>query len=109
MVTRPDVPIAPPLARALIRLLTPGEDRSFLIADLEEEFQDLAAAAGVAAARRWYWKQVCLSAIPLLHRRGSTLLSSQLNSVALTRRGGTRLMAQNFFTDVRYAWRMSRR
>jgi putative ABC transport system permease protein len=109
MVMRPEAPQAPPLARALIRLLPAAEDRGFLVADLDEEFEDLAGTAGLAAARRWYWKQVSLSVIPLLHRRGSTLLSSQLNSVALTRRRGTRFMLQNFFTDVRYAWRMSRR
>src|ERR671920_2191886 len=109
MVSQPGRSLPPRLARALVHLLPGVEDHAFLVADLEEEFDDLAATHGIAAARRWYWKQACLSIVPLLHRRASALLSSQLSFIVLSVRGGKSFMLQNFFTDLRYGWRMSRR
>ena len=62
MVTAPRPPAPPPLARLLIHLLSANDDAQFLVEDLAEEFEQLAASDGAAPARRWYWKQVCLSA-----------------------------------------------
>jgi putative ABC transport system permease protein len=105
----PGAPSPPPLAQALVRLLSTAENQAFLVADLAEEFDDLAATAGRAAARRWYWKQACLSVAPLVRHRVSTLVSSLMRSVAPARREGRRFMLQSFITDLRYAWRMGRR
>ena len=90
-------------------MLPTAEDHAFLAADLAEEFDELAATAGRAAARRWYWKQACLSAPPLVRHRVSTLISSLMMSVAPARRAGRTSMLQSLITDLRYAWRMSRR
>jgi predicted permease len=90
-------------------MLPAAENHSFLAADLAEEFDDLAATAGTAAARRWYWKQTCLSVAPLVRHRVSTLVSSLMKSVAPAERKGRRFMFQSFTTDLRYAWRMGRR
>ena len=89
----------PPLAQALIHMLAAPENRAFLAADLAEEFDQLAATMGAAAARRWYWKQACLSAPPLI--------ASRMMSAAPDRREGRTSMG--VLTDLRYAWRMSRR
>jgi len=108
-VKAPGPPSPPGLAQALVRLLASAENREFLAADLAEEFDDLAATAGAAAARRWYWKQTCLSAAPLVRHRVSTVISSRRMSVAPARRAGRMLMLQSVIADLRYAWRMSRR
>ena len=63
--SKPGAPSPPRLAQALVRML-PAENRAFLAADLAEEFDELAATVGAAAARRWYWKQACLSTPPLI-------------------------------------------
>jgi len=102
----------PRLAQALVRLLPAGEDHAFLAADLAEEFDALAATAGATVARRWYWKQACLSAPPLVRRRVSTLISSLITpppTAAPGRREGRTSMLHSSLTDLRYAWRMSRR
>ena len=106
---RPRAPTPPRLARALLRILPAADNGPFLAADLAEEFEQLAAIQGAAAARRWYWKQICLSAPPLLRRRVSSLISSLRASVASAVRAGRTSMLQSLFTDLRYAWRVSRR
>jgi hypothetical protein len=65
---------------------------------MAQEFDDLAAAQGIAAARRWYWKQACLSAPPLVLRRLSTLATP----AARGRRLGSDRMLQNLAHDLRY-------
>jgi putative ABC transport system permease protein len=90
-------------------MLPAAENHRFLVGDLAEEFDDLAATAGTAAARRWYWKQVCLSASPLVRRRVSTAISSLMMSIAPAGRAGRISMLQSLITDLRYAWRLSRR
>jgi hypothetical protein len=72
---------------------------------MAQEFDDLVAAQGIAAARRWYWKQAWLSAPPLLMRRLSTLA----RPAARARRPGSARMLQNLGNDLRYGWRMCRR
>jgi putative ABC transport system permease protein len=108
-VSRTGAPAPPPLARALVRVLSGADDRDFLAADLAEEFDDIAATAGIAAARRWYWQQVWLSTPPLVRQRVSTLVSVLLQSRAPAGRGRRTSMVQSVITDLRYAWRMSRR
>jgi predicted permease len=109
VVTRP-APASPPrLARALVRLLPAADNHSFLLADLDEEFSDIAASAGLAPARRWYWKQACLSGPPLVRHRLSNLINSFMLSIARTMRGEKTSMLQSVIIDLRYAWRMSRR
>jgi len=79
---------------------------------MAEEFDELAATAGIAAARRWYWKQAWLSAPPLVRRRVSTLIWSLITptpAAAQGRRERRTSMLQSSITDLRYAWRMSRR
>ena len=50
-------PQSPWLARQLLTLLLPPEEREFLIGDLEETFDArLAAGSSAWAARRWYWR-----------------------------------------------------
>ena len=53
----------PGLARWLVAVLTPAEDRAYLLADLREGWQAMRARSGRGAARRWYWWQA-LRAIP---------------------------------------------
>ena len=105
--SKPGAPSPPPLAQALIRMLPAAENRAFLAADLAEEFDELAATVGAAAARRWYWKQACLSTPPLIRRRVTTLITSRVMPAAPDEREGRTLMG--VLTDLRYAWRMSRR
>jgi predicted permease len=59
---------SPRWARWLLRLVA-GPDAPWLLADLDEEFESLAAERGVRLARRWYRKQVLGSVPPLLRRR----------------------------------------
>jgi predicted permease len=87
-------------------MLPAGEDYRFLADDLAEEFRDIAATAGVTAAQRWYWKQIWLSAPPLLRRRIATLMMS---AVTAEPRESRTSMLQSLTADLRYAWRMSRR
>jgi len=89
--------------------LPAGNDRPFLADDLTEEFQDIAATAGVRAARRWYWKQICLSAPPLIRRLAATLVSSLMTPGAARPPERRTAMLQNLAADLRYGWRMSRR
>jgi putative ABC transport system permease protein len=86
-------------------MLPTGQDHAFLADDLAEEFHDIAATAGLHAARRWYWKQIWLSAPPLLRRRAATMMTS----IAARPREPRTPMLQNVTTDLRYAWRMARR
>jgi len=102
-------PSPPRLARTLLRLLPAGEDHRFLIDDLAEEFEDIASTAGVTAARRWYWKQIWLSAPPLVGRRAAILATALVASVATVQREPGPGMFQNLTADLRYGWRTSRR
>jgi predicted permease len=88
-----------------VRLLPAEQNGAFLAADMAQEFDDLVAVQGIAAARRWYWKQACLSAPPLILRRLSTLAAPAAGG----RRLGSARMLQNLGHDLRYGWRMCRR
>jgi len=47
----------PRFAVWLVDLFTPASHAESVLGDLYEEFFDLAARSGVAAARRWFWRQ----------------------------------------------------
>ena len=47
----------PGLARRWLACITPAHVRQSLLDDLDEVFRHLAATRGIAAARRWYWRQ----------------------------------------------------
>ena len=50
-------PRPPAWARSLVRHLVSREDRAFVLADLEERFQQIVDERGPRAARRWYRSQ----------------------------------------------------
>ena len=84
-------PRLPRLAAALLRLAAPRDTRQDVLADLEEEYQQVIRARGRAAAARWCWTQVLLSLAPLARSRA-----------------GDRTLAM-LASDLRYAWRLARR
>lgn len=47
----------PVIAVWLVGFFIPNQQRETIQGDLVEEFSTLASASGVAAARRWYWRQ----------------------------------------------------
>lgn len=49
--------LPPRTAIRLVNLFTTGEEAESILGDLLEEFSHLASKSGVAAARRWYWRQ----------------------------------------------------
>ena len=63
MMTRP-----PRVARAIVSAAAEPADRPWLLADLDQEF-DALAALDTRAARRWYWHQAITSVLPLVRRR----------------------------------------
>ena len=60
----------PKVARAILSRLVSVDDRAYVLRDLEERFEHVAAESGIGAARRWYWSQV-LRGLPALLRSGS--------------------------------------
>lgn len=62
----PGSPPPPRLAAWVIRTLVPAGIGAPLLIDLAERFQRLARTEGLAAARRWYWRQVRLSIRPAI-------------------------------------------
>src|SRR4051794_11934481 len=88
--TRPRVR-PPKLAALLLSLAAPRDARADVVADLSEEYQQVARARGNAAAARWCWTQVLLSILPLARsRKGDRVLST-------------------IASDLRFAARLARR
>ncbi len=54
----------PRVAQLLVALVTPPDERQVLLADLQDEFEELVAAAGTDSARHTYWEQVRGSIAP---------------------------------------------
>ncbi len=50
--------VRPALARRLLKWLLPADDRAFVLADLDDRADRIAAADSPASARRWYRAQV---------------------------------------------------
>ena len=61
-------PPLPRLAAWLLHRLTPRNRREVLLGDFEEGYREMAAFAGAARARRWYWGQVVRSTPPFLYQ-----------------------------------------
>lgn len=59
----------PRLARGLLSICARAVDRQSLLDELELEFVRLRESKGAPEARRWYWRQACSSALPLLADR----------------------------------------
>ena len=91
----------PRLAARLVALLSPAEDRPYLLSDFEEEFEQRAKTAGVSAARAWYWRELLRSAPPLAARRARLARARS----ALDRSKWWK----EALGDVRYALRLSKR
>lgn len=89
----------PRLAARLVALLSPIEDRPYLLSDFEEEFEQRAKTAGLSAARAWYWRELLRSAAPLAARR---VRLARIRSVLDTSGGWKEALG-----DVRYALRLS--
>ena len=89
--------VTPPrLARALLRLVVPKHDRTFVVEDLDEEFAVLAAEGrSDRYLRHWYWGQVRSSMLPSLKRP---------RVPPLRRRTWSDIM-HSVIHDVRYAFR----
>jgi hypothetical protein len=58
----------PRVAVWLVSLFAPAEDSESIVGDLLEEFSRLESRAGVAFARRWYWRQTVKSMAHLIGR-----------------------------------------
>ncbi|MEJ2203338.1 MAG: ADOP family duplicated permease [Gemmatimonadota bacterium] len=82
--------------RALTRLLEwvcPAEDRSFVLSDLRQEFEERCEAEGLRAARRWYRDQVARSILPCLGRRIRALRPGALGGLGADVRYASRRLA----------------
>ncbi len=96
--------IPPRVATALLRVITPEDDRESLLADLEAEFLELSEDA--TRARRWYWHQTVCSIPPLIRRRLHLVFDAR-RRVARMPQDSTRF--SGWFGDCRFAWRVARR
>lgn len=65
----------PVIAVWLVGFFTPDKQTEAIQGDLVEEFSRLASASGVAAARRWYWRQ---SINTVAHLMGTGVCKSAL-------------------------------
>jgi putative ABC transport system permease protein len=61
-------------AERILRIVTSRADRRYLLDDLAEEFDRLAAEQGRRAAARWYWQQMLTSVGPLARERAGRTL-----------------------------------
>ncbi len=85
--------------RALASSLTPG-DRDVVLGDLAEEFSQRASRGGIAAARRWYWRQCRASFAANLRGRWDASRGAPLSG----RSPGPRLFG-GVMRDLHDAWR----
>ena len=83
--THPADMLQPPsLALRLINLFAPVEDSESIVGDLLEEFSHLASNAGVAFARRWFWRQTVKS---ITHLFGRGFLGAPWSTAAVVAGG----------------------
>ncbi|HSR69468.1 MAG TPA: ADOP family duplicated permease [Acidobacteriota bacterium] len=90
--------------RRLLRASCCTQDRDFLMADLEDEFEQVRQSRGEAAARRWYRSQALRSLWPCLKRRiqiGRRQRQASRRGRPLS--GG--IMLSSFLADIRLALR----
>ena len=94
-------PRGPRIARALLSLLIPADERTAVLRDIDEEFAEhVIPARGARRARVWYWRQVIGSIRPALamRRRRSGLIEGSVRDAsfafrALRRRPGLSAVA----------------
>jgi predicted permease len=91
----------PRVASWIVSVSLAEDERDAVLGDLQEEFEAIAAGHGVAAARRWYWKQTLVSLAPNVRRRVGR------PTPAAHRERGHRV--DSIFQDLRYGVRMIRR
>ncbi len=96
----------PRIFRQLIRLAVAPDDRPFVMADLDDEFESRMTRDGLGAARRWYRLEVVKSIWPSLARR-ATLALRTMNYP--TGNGGGRGPMDEWRQDVKYAFRSLRK
>jgi hypothetical protein len=87
--------------RLLLRLLAPSRSAESLLADLEDEAQEVAAASGAVVARRWLRWQVLHSIPPLLRER--------LHALRRPAREVTTMTSRGWVNDGKHALRRLRR
>jgi putative ABC transport system permease protein len=93
----------PRLVAAIFRTLIPIAERDEVLADVRAEYEERVMTHGVAAARRWVWRQALRSVPALLRRswwRGNTGFEPPANR---WRPGGP--MLESWIMDARYAAR----
>lgn len=102
-------PTVPWLWHAVLGAALHRDDRSFALADLEEEFEERCGRLGPVLARRWYRGQVLRSLLPALQGR----LVRRRSAVESTwgTKGDERMWGalRNVVTDLRFATRSLRR
>jgi predicted permease len=93
-------PAPPRLAEALLRRLTAHDERSFIVDDFREAFDERVAQLGLRAAKAWYWHETLHSLGPLMKNRWQVdsrpSRSSRTNGVESVR---------DFFGDAAYVLR----
>ena len=70
----PPRPEPPHLATSIIARLLPLGEREDTLGDLAERFHRHVERSGAGSARRWYWKQVLSSILPMIRVRVMRLL-----------------------------------
>ena len=94
----------PRLPRAILARLLPRGHRASLLAELDEEFaRHIATSRSPAAAWRWYWRQVVLSAPAAL---GLRRRRHQGAPTTLTRSDSSRSIVQPLLADLRFGARL---
>jgi putative ABC transport system permease protein len=89
----------PRLAELLVNLAAPESDRPYIVADFREAFDLRAAESGLRAARRWYWREMLRSVVPLIRRRWRDDDEAP----------GSREYWSHLLAELRYAFRLTRR
>ena len=85
-------------------MLPAAGNTAFLEADLAQEFDELVATQGLRVARRWYWRQACLSAPPLIRARAIAATGTVTRLIP-----SARTTVHSLAGDLRYAARIARR
>ncbi len=87
----------PPAVRWLLERAAPPAHRDWLVADLEEEAAARARTHGLEAARRWSWRQLGMSVVPLVAQR--------CEAAAASARRTQMQMWRGLRSDLQISWR----
>jgi hypothetical protein len=94
------IPRPPRILRALLSLLSPPDERAFVLGDLDEEFAERSRETGPGRAWAWYARQTIGSLVPLALMRAGRRSVPQPRSPA---------MFSDIGGDARFTWRQARR